>query len=147
MHVKDLTEIAALAWNETKAEEDPIFDLAAHKLLLLTAAQSIFSTGSAGIQGLEAFEAHVVSQLKELAEAAEAAKTAEPTEPGDPKQLGPADISDDTLPIDFPGREALEADGFTTLSAVRALDPSELTKIPDIGPATAAKITAALKEE
>lgn len=46
------------------------------------------------------------------------------------------------LPVDFPGKLALEQAGITTYEQVRAVD--DLTQITGIGAATAAKIEEAL---
>lgn len=51
----------------------------------------------------------------------------------------------DAVPDGFPGRDALAAGGFTTLSAIRAAKDSDLDKVTGIGPATLKEIRAALK--
>lgn len=58
-----------------------------------------------------------------------------------PEKKGAAD----SLPEDFPGREALEGAGLTTLEALKGKSAEELTAIKGVGPATAEKILAALK--
>jgi hypothetical protein len=52
----------------------------------------------------------------------------------------------DNLPDDFPGREHLEAAGYTTTYQVKALAFDELVTLPGIGKATARKIISAMGE-
>ena len=52
---------------------------------------------------------------------------------------------DDTLPADFPAREALVAAGLETLAAVAALSKDDLIALPKIGKAAAGRILAALE--
>lgn len=63
--------IAEIAWNETKAEEDPVYASTAfdHRNKLNAAVDAIRTSGNADIVGLEAFEARVVELLKEEKEA------------------------------------------------------------------------------
>ncbi len=51
----------------------------------------------------------------------------------------------DSLPEDFPGREALAAGGFTTRTSVAGASDEDLDKVPGIGPATLKDIRKALK--
>lgn len=64
--------IAEIAWNDTKAEDDPAYnDCAAdHRAKLDTVVQAVRATGNADVVGLEAFEERVRELLAEEAEAA-----------------------------------------------------------------------------
>lgn len=63
--------IAEVAWDETKREEDPLYNAVApdHRAKLDTAVQTIRESGNADIVGLEAFEERVKELLAEEAEA------------------------------------------------------------------------------
>jgi DNA uptake protein ComE-like DNA-binding protein len=54
-------------------------------------------------------------------------------------------VDADAIPDDFPGHAALTEAGYSKLSQVNGLSEEELTEIPGIGPATAAKIIEARK--
>lgn len=62
------TNIAEQAWNETKADEDPVYGACAfeHRAKLDTAVDSIKRSGSADIAGLEDFEVRVKELLAEV---------------------------------------------------------------------------------
>lgn len=60
------------------------------------------------------------------------------------KDAGYANDPTQTLPKDFPYREALIAGGYETLEEVK--DAKDLTKIKDIGPASEKEIAEYLKE-
>lgn len=152
MHTQDLAKLAEAAWDATKPDEDPPFAAVAmdHRGKLLTATRSIYETGTAGIQGLEEFEAYVLAAVNEYHRAeAEAQKKlnddAAAALAAAPKPLElPAG---DSLPEGFPGRAALEAAGFTTITAVRELaDSGALETVDHIGAATATAIKDALEE-
>ena len=52
-------------------------------------------------------------------------------------------VASEELPEDFPGRAALNKAGYKTKADIAGLSESELTDIPEIGPATAKKIVEA----
>lgn len=58
---RDVTALAASAWNSTRDPADPEFAFCAtpHQGKLESAVIAIEESGNAGIQGLEAFEAEV----------------------------------------------------------------------------------------
>lgn len=64
--------IAEIAWNETKADEDPKYGDAAadHRRKLDTVVQAVRASGNADVVGLEAFEERVKELLADEAEAA-----------------------------------------------------------------------------
>lgn len=72
-------EIAAKAWNDTKADEDPEFDGVqnAHRLVLQDSVDIIRRTGYTGIAGLEKFEVAVKQLLEKEKAAAEAVAVVE----------------------------------------------------------------------
>jgi hypothetical protein len=72
---------------------------------------------------------------------ADAAKKAAPA--ATPAPAAPAHATG-TLPDDFPGRAALAAEGIDTYAKLRAY--GDVTAVPGVGAATAAKISAALAD-
>lgn len=63
--------IAEVAWNETKTDEDPLYKdtVADHRAKLDTVVQAVRETGNADVVGLEAFEEKVKELLEEDKEA------------------------------------------------------------------------------
>lgn len=61
------SNIAETAWNETKAEEDPLYkdSTADHRRKLDTVVEAVKTTGNADVVGLEDFEARVIELLAE----------------------------------------------------------------------------------
>jgi hypothetical protein len=74
----------------------------------------------------------------------EKAATGESAGDGDDAETSAASSKRGKLPEDFPGRVALEEAGVTTYGQVRKV--KDLTELPGIGDATAAKIEEALAE-
>ena len=68
--------------------------------------------------------------------------TAKPDEPEKPEKEAK---TDGKLPEDFPGYDALKAEGITTFAKLKKVE--NLTDVPGIGEATAEKIVAALKDK
>lgn len=64
--------IAEIAWNETKADEDPVYGdtTGEHRNKLAEVVRAVRETGNADVVGLEAFEARVAELLAEVKEAA-----------------------------------------------------------------------------
>lgn len=60
------------------------------------------------------------------------------------EDAGVAKEAKDTLPADFPGREALSKAGIESYGALATLDKDELIALEGIGEATATKILQAL---
>lgn len=129
------TNFAETAWNETKAEDDPLYaDVSPDfRRKLDTAVDSIRNTGSADIVGLEAFEARV----KEL--------IAEEKEEKEPTAVATKSTSEKSgkLPEDFPHRAELEAAGITTYAQARKLN-GDYSSVPGVGTAKGKEIDAAL---
>lgn len=61
-----------------------------------------------------------------------------------PAEPGQAEATQDGLPADFPGREALLTAGIDSLQAVRNAGEEDLAAVKGIGPATLKAILAAL---
>lgn len=57
--------IDEIAWNETKAEDDPVYNALApdHRQKLRAVTDAVRSTGNADVVGLEAYEARIVELL------------------------------------------------------------------------------------
>lgn len=68
LHPRDAELLAAIAWNTTKAADDPIFAACTpeHKSKLFAIINSVERGIPAGVTGLEAFEAAVSGELAEV---------------------------------------------------------------------------------
>lgn len=125
---------AEIAWNDTKAEGDPLYAECTgdHRRKLDTAVDAITRTGRADIVGLEAFEARV----KELIEAQKSGKPVS-------KALATTGPKRGKLPDDFPHVETLRAADINTYAQARAYN-GDYTEVEGIGEARGKEIDAAL---
>lgn len=132
------TNIAEQAWNETKAEADPLYaDVAADfRQKLDVTVDTIKGTGNADEVGLEDFEARVKELLAEEDPNAETATKGKGA-------LTTTNAKSGKLPDDFPHRQALADAGYDTYSKVRGLK-GDYTNISGIGEAKSKDIDEAL---